>query len=195
MVSDTEAVQTHFTVTPQLFWQSMTRRRAGRLFRCKWRTWLRAAGITHATGARLRAIFSGGRETCYVLVIIMQWERQDSALRHWCRRPTAAVLMCHAWLSHPSLWGSLSLPGSVFFTQTAKCRENFLASAIRLECTRTLWNLAQNEHFMQRRNGHSGRRGRHRSSLPTCKRDDSAVSNAAQCLKTGSSLQNKIMKN
>lgn len=109
MVSDTQAVQTHFAVTLQLFWQSMTRRRTRRTsLRRKWRTRLHAAGIIHATGARLRAKFSGGRETCYVLVIIIQWERQDSALQHWCGHPTAAILMCHAWLSHPSLWGSLS---------------------------------------------------------------------------------------
>lgn len=124
MVSDTEAVQTHFTVTLQLFWQSMTRRRWTSL-RCKWRTRLCAAGIIHATGARSLAIFSGGRETCSVLVIIIQRERQDSALQHWCRHPTAAILMCHAWLSHPSLWGSLSPRKRLPYTNCKTQRELF----------------------------------------------------------------------
>lgn len=71
-----------------------------------------------------------------------------------------------------------SLPGSVFFTQTAKCRENFLASAIRLEIypkINVLCNRGMDITDAQQTP----------LVITEVQRDGSAVSNAAQRLKTG----------
>lgn len=70
MVSDTEAVQTHFTVTLQLFWQSMTMRGIRHLFNfySKCRTWLHAR-IWHITGTPLHGKLPAGSQACFYLII------------------------------------------------------------------------------------------------------------------------------
>lgn len=105
MLSNTKAVQTHFTATLQHFWHSMTMRGIWHLFSiyCKCWIWLcaRMWQITGTTNASLTPSWQSD-----LLLLIIQSNNGDQyfAHQHGSKKcPTAAFLMCHACLPHCSL--------------------------------------------------------------------------------------------
>lgn len=145
MVSDTKSVRTHFTLTLQLSWHSMTMRGIWRLFNiyCKCRAWCKnMTGTTVASLSSLLAVrpavtllFDPITVTTVSLISMgasgVQL-LQFSCVMHVCLISVWGSLLPRGALVHPR-----SAHYRILFTQTQR---GLLASLIQLENKRTLWN-------------------------------------------------------